>query len=62
MFLIQAVELLSGGDVELGGVEVLPGRGHADNAPPLVLQVGADLVLEEAGLLAVKQPGGIRGG
>jgi len=53
VFLIQAVEVLSCGDVKLGGVEVLPGRGHPDDALPFVLQVGADLVFKETSLVAI---------
>lgn len=52
---IQTVYVVTSCDVELRRVEVLASRCHADCALPLVLEVWLDLILKEAGLLAVKQ-------
>jgi hypothetical protein len=55
---VEAVQLLAGGDVELGGVHVLAGAGHANESALRVLRMRLDLVLKEASLVAVQDPAG----
>ena len=56
VLLVQAVQLISKGDVELRRVEVGPRGRHTHGAALLVLQVWPDLIVKAACLLAVQRP------